>query len=81
MTLESSPRRLTVFEAGRQIAVGTDADIVAQLADRLAATDHPPVVIIDDASGRSIDIDLRTPPPAPERPGRGRLVWASWRGK
>jgi hypothetical protein len=72
MTDDTPLRRLTVFDGDRQIAAGTDPEIVARLGERLLASGLSPLVIIDDASGRSIDIDLRPSPPAPERDGRGR---------
>lgn len=72
MIADTAPRHLTVFDAGRQIATGTDAEIAAVLADRLTSADHPPVIIVDDATGRTVDLELRHPAPVSEKPGRGR---------
>ena len=78
MTDDDKPRHLTVFAAGQQIAAGPEPAIVRDLSARGIAPDAPPPVIIDDATGRSVDLDPRAVEaviePAPRTPrGRPRL--------
>jgi len=69
---------LTAFVDGVRIATGDAAQIAAALRDR-ADTPATPPVLLSDADGRSVDIDLRTSPEThtatetpPARPTRGR---------
>ena len=72
MTETEQTRRLTVFADGRQIAAGPEPQIAVQLLARLADPDLAPPVVIDDATGRSVDIDLRQATTVAPKPGRGR---------
>ncbi|MGN6309652.1 MAG: DUF2239 family protein [Xanthobacteraceae bacterium] len=84
----SNPANFTVFENDHRVATGPLAEValvVKWMADRPGASS---VLIFDDATGRTIDLDLRgsdaevvarlqpaptPPPPAAELPrGRGR---------
>ncbi|WP_300575109.1 DUF2239 family protein [Phenylobacterium sp.] len=69
---------LTAFVNGVRIANGDAAQIAAVLRARAEVPEAPPI-LLSDADGRSVDIDLRTSPEAstadetpPARPTRGR---------
>ncbi len=66
------PQVLTVFEQGRIAAAGADGDVAAWIRRASKADPARGYVVIDDATGRVVDIDLREPAePKPPR-GRGR---------
>ncbi|MDP1988285.1 DUF2239 family protein [Phenylobacterium sp.] len=69
---------LTAFVDGVRIASGDAVQIAAALRDRLSTPEAPPI-LLSDADGRPVDIDLRAPgeaptaaPAPPARPTRGR---------
>ena len=71
---------LLAFSGDRLIARGAAADVLPAI--KAAADGGDPVLILDAATGRAVDLDLRgseadalarlVPPPAPERRGPGR---------
>jgi hypothetical protein len=74
----AAPPTLTAFVDGVRIASGGAAQVAAVLRDRADAHEPPPI-LLSDADGRTVDIDLRTPLEAPTaetpplaRPTRGR---------
>jgi hypothetical protein len=78
----------TAFIGQRRLATGPLADVALAIRKSTKPAGHQPILIFDDTSGRSVDIDLRgtddevlarfpsstpaTEPPAPEPRGRGR---------
>ena len=69
---------LTAFVDGVRIASGDAVQIAATLRARLS-TPEGPIILLSDADGRPVDIDLRAPsepfaaePATPARPPRGR---------
>jgi len=85
---EASPTSFTAFAGTRLLASGSLAEVAIVVKMASGSNILDPIVIFDDATGRSIDLDLRgthrdiiarlpqTPapdePPAPEPRGRGR---------
>jgi hypothetical protein len=69
------PQVLTVFENERIAAAGADGDVSAWVRRASKADPDRSYVVIDDATGRVVDIDLREPsaPPPPRGRGRPRL--------
>jgi hypothetical protein len=88
MTPMTSMGNFTAFIGQRRLATGPLADVSLAIRKSTKPAGHQPILIFDDTSGRSVDIDLRgtdeevlarfpsstpaTEPPAPEPRGRGR---------
>jgi len=84
----TSMGNFTAFIGQRRLATGPLADVALAIRKSTKPAGHQPILIFDDTSGRSVDIDLRgtddevlarfpsstpaTEPPAPEPRGRGR---------
>ena len=84
----NSMGNFTAFIGQRRLATGPLADVALAIRKSTKPAGHQPILIFDDTSGRSVDIDLRgtdeevlarfpsstpaTEPPAPEPRGRGR---------
>ena len=68
------PQVLTVVEQGRIAAAGADGDVAAWVRRAAKADPARGYVVIDDATGRVVDIDLREPaePKPPRSRGRAR---------
>lgn len=58
-SIPSPPSSYTAFDGHRQLASGTLADIAVAVRHAVDANAAGPVLIFDDATGRSIDIDTR----------------------
>jgi hypothetical protein len=52
-------KHFTAFAGHRRLASGPLADVALAIRKSTKPTGHQPVLVFDDASGRSIDIDLR----------------------
>ena len=84
----TSMGNFTAFIGQRRLATGPLADVALAIRKSTKPAGHQPILIFDDTSGRSVDIDLRgtdeevlarfpsstpaTEPPASEPRGRGR---------
>jgi hypothetical protein len=67
-------RTLTAFEADRIAFTGPPDEVAAEVRGALRADPGRIFLVLEDRSGRVVDIDLREPPKAEPRPrGRPRL--------
>lgn len=76
-------RRYTAFIGDTQLARGAPGDVLVAVKDRLAQDGAASILVFDDATGRSVDVDLRgsdeeirarvDPAAAPRGPGRPKL--------
>jgi len=60
MTADPRPSRATAFLEGALLAAGDLMQVAAAVAER----DGVPVIVLDDATGRTLDLDLRGGPDA-----------------
>jgi hypothetical protein len=71
--MDDESREMVLFNGANRIAKGSEAVVTAAFQNALSASDQAALRVFDLATGRAVDLDLRSAAPQPPKRGRPRL--------